>query len=587
MALPRWRWVLYLLPVFFAVLPTAMAKGHIVGGGVDAYGTGWFYWWTKVCVMHFGSPSWTPLFYWPIGKNIFADTGNNLVDALFSVPFQWVFGNAWAAPFTFFLLAGNAWTFEQLAKDLWPPDPAQPRSRYDVVAATAAWTINPYVMLELSVGRPTQALLWWFPLAVLYQRRICKGDRSFRTAAGLGVSVALSAWTYWFAGYFVSFMLLPLTIWWLWPKGSDRIGAVRSIAMGVGVCGALIGPMAMAMAQAWLSGSVSGVKSGGPNGEIVGIWIIEAHANALLTQPAWLLAALTGALVGGRTARTWLAIALGLALVGIGAKFGDTQTLNPVWTAVRYLPFLSREWFPYRVTMVIMLPWTALALHAWQRFGRRALFLLIFLATTLAGENVSSTFPFHHKDATCPKLVLNAAQQPGSFLVLPNSLQSDILLWQTQFSRPLFGGMGESAEELWPKGYSERRKSVYISALTEALSSPNPLRPNPPAERAKLYEIGIRWVVVRRDLVMKDWSAEAGFGTKQALASRQSNTIQRISSMLGRPAAADEKLLLWDVLGKYTDPEFPANTTTLAEIPTFEQDGPPGLGIPRTNPNPH
>ncbi|MSP55696.1 MAG: hypothetical protein EXR69_08865 [Myxococcales bacterium] len=569
-ALPRWRWALYLLPALLGVLPTLLSPGFIVGDGVDAYGTGWFFWWIRTCVTHFGDPSWTPLFFAPDGKNIFADTGNNFVDAIFSIPFQMLFGQSWSGPFTIFLLLGNAWSFEQLAKELWS-------DTRDVVAATAAWTVNPYVIFELTAGRPTQAVMWWFPLAVLMLRRICLGDRTIRTAASLGAATALTAWTYWFAGYFLAFLLLPLGLWW--SRSGHRLAAFRSIVIGAVVCTILVAPMAVGMAIVWDEGLVPGVNGVGPEGanvdaDLHGVWLMETRGAPLLIQPAWLMAALTGAVVGKRDGRIWFGIAAALITIGLGARLGGGRLVNPVWSVVSDLPFLARLWFPYRITMVVMLPWTVLAVLAWQRFGRRPVLALIFLTFSLAGEAFSGTFPFNNKDAACPKLVMDAAKEPGTVLVLPGGIQSDVLLWQTQFQRPMFAGMGESARAFWPSGYANRRHNSWIKALQESAASPNRPHVEPTGDRSALTQLGIRWVLLRRDLIIGIWRNERSRGSKEVLRGRDAKAMAHLTGLLGTPAAADHRLVLWDVLGTYTDPASPATAEKLDTAPLDEEARP-------------
>ena len=303
-----------MLPPLLSVLPTLLSPGHIVGDGVDAFGTGWFFWWIRACVTHLGNPSWTPLFFAPDGKDIFSHTGNNFVDAVFSVPFQVLFGGSWSAPFTLFLLAGNAWSFEQLAKELWP-------DTRDVVAATLAWMVNPYVIFELTAGRPTQACMWWLPLALVGLWRVCRGDGA-RAAVLLGVATALTGWTYWFAGYFLTFLMLPLCLWW---GGFRRLPA---LALAAAVCTVLVLPMGVGMQASWAAEQVPGVASGGPrqanvSEDLHGIWLMETQGAPLLTQPAWALAALLGLWKGGSAGRKWAAIALLLVLIGLGARGGE------------------------------------------------------------------------------------------------------------------------------------------------------------------------------------------------------------------------------------------------------------------------
>ncbi|HNH46567.1 MAG TPA: hypothetical protein PKY30_05995, partial [Myxococcota bacterium] len=89
---PRTEWLIYGAIAFLGIMPALQHPGSVVGEGADAFGTWWFYDWIRRCVENGWNPSWTPDFYYPLGKGIFAHTGNNFVDAVLSVPFQWIFG---------------------------------------------------------------------------------------------------------------------------------------------------------------------------------------------------------------------------------------------------------------------------------------------------------------------------------------------------------------------------------------------------------------------------------------------------------------------------------------------------------------
>lgn len=540
-----------MVPPLLGVLPALLSPGHIVGDGVDAFGTGWFFWWIRACVTHLGNPSWTPLFFAPDGKDIFSHTGNNFVDALFSVPFQVIFGASWSAPFTLFLLAGNAWSFEQFAKELWP-------DTRDVVAATMAWMVNPYVIFELTAGRPTQACMWWLPLALVGLWRVCRGDGA-RAALTLGVATALTGWTYWFAGYFLVFLMLPLGLWW---GGLRRLPA---LALAAAACTVLVLPMGLGMQASWVAGQVPGVATGGPrhanvSEDLHGIWLMETLGAPLLTQPAWAIAALFGLWKGGRAGWKWAGIAALLMLIGLGARVSEHQLLNPVWAAVSHLPFLSRLWFPYRLTMVIMVPFTALSVLAWQATGRSFRFGAAFLTLSLAGQAYSGVFPFNHHDATCPPLLLDAAREPGTFLFLPSGIQSDALLWQTQFQRPTFGGMGESARAFWPAAYRDRLRTPWFRSLSAAVNSApgSQSAGSKPAERIDnpFAETGLRWVVLRRDLLLGLWHKEQDEGSTTSLSDRDAYAVDQLIARLGEPAAADDTLILWDLQGTYANPNY-------------------------------
>ena len=114
---PRLELFVFVVLALIAVGP-ALAAGAAVGDGVDMYGTLWFYWWIKDCIVHLRDPSFTDLFFYPLGKDIFAHTGDNFVDAVFAAPFVAALGvPAFSAPFVAVMLVANAWTFRLFARD--------------------------------------------------------------------------------------------------------------------------------------------------------------------------------------------------------------------------------------------------------------------------------------------------------------------------------------------------------------------------------------------------------------------------------------------------------------------------------------
>ena len=160
MSLTRLRWIetlSYILLASGAVWFAINRPETGVGDGVDLYGTYWFYWWIKHCLVNGIDPGFTDLMFHPMGKDIFAHTGSNFVDAFFSIPFQMVFGYPDYQPwFILAVLLGNAFSFRYLMTGIL-------KSPTAIWASTVLWLVNPYVLFELQTGRITQALLWFLP----------------------------------------------------------------------------------------------------------------------------------------------------------------------------------------------------------------------------------------------------------------------------------------------------------------------------------------------------------------------------------------------------------------------------------------
>ena len=88
-------WLVPVLVVGLAVGAVSACIGHpdlVIGDGVDLFGTFWFYWFIGDCIEHLRDPSFTVLMFHPLGKEIFAHTGDNFVDAVAAQPFRLLFG---------------------------------------------------------------------------------------------------------------------------------------------------------------------------------------------------------------------------------------------------------------------------------------------------------------------------------------------------------------------------------------------------------------------------------------------------------------------------------------------------------------
>ena len=132
---PWFEFLTYVVVALAAVGP-ALLSGGVVGDGVDMYGTFWFYWWIQHCLGTLTDPGFTELMFHPLGKDIFAHTGNNFVDALAAQPFLAVIGFPRFQPwFVAAMLVGNALTFRVLAKHLLS-------HRAAVWAASLLWIFN-------------------------------------------------------------------------------------------------------------------------------------------------------------------------------------------------------------------------------------------------------------------------------------------------------------------------------------------------------------------------------------------------------------------------------------------------------------
>lgn len=530
--------IVYALVAGLTVLPAALHPGAVVGDGADAFGTWWFYDWIRRCIEEGLDPSFTVDFFYPLGKNIFAHTGNNFVDAVWSVPFQWALGPHWYMPaFVAVILIGNALCFRPLAVHVLGAGPA-------AVAATLLYQTNPYLLFEVTAGRPTQALGWFLPAALLYVLR----SAGWRDAVGLGVAVAMAGWTYWFSVYFLVFLLLPVALHRLWSS-PERRALLTRWAGAVGVAVALVLPAALPMVGALDQGAVPGATpearglldlpealGNNVSATLHGLVLMERFGAPLLTHPLWalgLVAALIGALrQRGAPRYLWAALIVPLVFaLGPVIELGGVSIRNPPYLILYNLdPFFRRLWFPYRAASVLFLP---AALLLGPLLVRRPL-LIGALGLGLGWQAWGGVWPAAYHAALPPPLIANLAQEEGKLIFLPMRIQSDALMWQTTFQQPTFGGMGESAPAFWPEGYKRLQSNRFIRALRRASTEPGKDEPFTPADVEAITRLGYRWVVLRPSLLHE--------GVEKTSA------IDAISTVLSaQPLGEEGDAVLWEV----------------------------------------
>jgi hypothetical protein len=569
--------LLWQLPVFFALALVAIAgalpSGRVVGEGVDLYGTLWFYWWQLDCLRTGVDPGFTDLFFHPLGKDIFAHTGNNLVDAKLSVPFQLLWGypdyQKW---FVATLLVANGLAFRPLAREvLGEGSPA--------FLASLAWMINPFTLFELHCGRPTQALVVFVPLAFLGMVRLEK-DTSWKWPLLAGAMVAAQAWTYWFMGWFLALAFVPLAFYGL-RESKDRTGLVKRWAVAGGVCAVLVGPAAWAMAAAASAGDVPGLAAASNSLFSVpealannvspglhGYDLLEQHDVSIFGTLAWGLPVLVWAWKGPH--RTpWLGVLLVALVFSVGPSLeihalGLNLVMPHYMALYRFLPFFDRLWFPYRLVGIAMVP-ASLALGAllvqWQarKRGGSALWIAAFLGIGLGEQARDGHFPLASMDMAPPPTVRWLADEEGALIHLPFGVYGEQVAWMAVHEHAMFGGMAENAPLLWPEGFRERLKNRFVQRLVHAVRGPfldEGERGGAPAgdaraHREALSAEGFRWVVLDRELAGLEVAR-----TRRRLEKEDKDPVQvaqeqvaGLVDLLGPPSAVDGALVTWHLHG--------------------------------------
>jgi len=590
---PAARWVpapwlehgSYVAVALLAVSAALLASGHVVGDGVDLYGTFWFYWWIADCVEHLRDPSFTDLMFHPLGKDIFAHTGDNFVDALVSVPFQWLLGFPRYQPwFVAVVLWGNALTFRPLARELLGRGPA-------AWGSTLLWLICPYTLFELMTGRITQAFLWFLPPAVLWFLRIGRPGRAGVLWAPLlaGLFTGLLAWTYWFYGYFVVLAMAWLALLALLRPELPRRRLLAGYLVAGLACLLVVAPGIVGMAGRAAQGAVPGLVSGDGGGlldrprqlgnnvasMLHGYVLLETQGQPMFASILWGGGLVAWAVFGRERLRFG-----GIALIALAFAVG------PVWPtgsgglvmphymlAYRYLPFFDRLWFPYRLVVMAMFAATiglGTVMARWEsvRPSRLPAWLLPVSLVVVGAieQHRNLALPLLHRDLTPPAVYTALGERGGGLVELPIGLARVSIAWQPVHRQPTFGGMGENAPIFWPAGYKRRLSNPFVHFLRELTRDPERVVGFDPADVERLRADGFRWVVLDRHLVDSDLHRQA-YGrraTPEQLDRAPFLVQERITGGLGKPVAVDGPLVVWDLTPGEHQP-FPGDLRPTAE----------------------
>lgn len=561
------------LAVYFAVallgvLPALLRPTAMVGDGVDAFGTWWFYGWISDCVAHGMDPSFTTRFFFPLGKQIFTHTGNNFVDAVLGIPF-WLAGTRGFALFVVVILVGNALCFRPFAKLVL-------NDEQRVFAATLLWLVNPYVLFEITAGRPTQAFLWFVP-AVPYFLLKCARESGWANAVKLAISAALVGWTYWFACFFEVALCVPL-IWSELRRSPQPIVVLQRWTMALVVVVLLVAPAAIPMANAWAAGEtpggvpiqqsifeLPGTVANSVGQRLHGLLLMESYGAPLFSNLAWgipLAFALGMHVLGQGISRVWWVALVLVGVCAVGPVFNNEgePLVNVAYMVLfKYLPFFNRLWFPYRFASVGFLI-AALAIASVLPRKRAVVLALGLAALGLAEQARNAIFPFAWHDVGAPKLVQTISTLGGSAIFLPWGIQHDGIAWVATARLRLFGGMGESAPALWPKEFKRRLSHPVARGLRAAT-----------AHRKQMVGVQSgdvtiwantdghpRWLMLRRDLQSEQYAINNEVPTP-------SLAVARLTEVTGiEPMAVEGALVVWDLSGQLQGPEFHVSPSDLA-----------------------
>ncbi|MDP2312535.1 MAG: hypothetical protein Q8P41_06480 [Pseudomonadota bacterium] len=577
------------LAVAFAIVavlgPVVLSPAsRIVGSpSVDGFGTQWFFWFASEVLAGRQGAGWTDLLFFPWGKDLYAHTGGNLVDAWLATPLRYTFGpvagfDLWIAV----LLATNAWAGARLAAAFgvpkgwrWP--------------AAVALVLNPYVLGELDLGRPTQA--WLAPAGFALAGLVSM--RSVGAAVLSGLALAVTGLVYWYYGLLLGVVAVLHAVWRI-LAGPGRLGALGRHGVAATVALVVAWPFAAPMLRALDAGEIPGLLAldgTGPlaplalrtlEGDPQGLYVVAplaAAAGSLLDEgelrfnpgiPAMFAVHLVVAVLGlawmlargGEGARSgvrawgWLAIAATLTLLvasGPAIVIGGHLVPNRPWIAlVATVDILRRWWWPGRAIFLFhlfvagLLPvlLRALPRKLWIPAGAA---LLLATGVPLRRE---ALLPLATWEAVVPgSLACLAAAPAGAVIDLPLLVDQKNLWYQTVHKKPILGGMLLKKEAFVPLAFTALRKSDPLLAALEAVGDRQYTRNVIPATseaRAALAAHGYRYVLARVDAFRRPRTDADG---AVVWVSEWSRPRRQLLALLGAPAVEDDALAFWTLDG--------------------------------------
>ena len=569
---PAAEWALYIALALVAIGP-ALRSNHVVGDGIDMYGTIWFYWWIQECLQTLSDPGFTDYFFYPLGKDIFAHTGNNFVDAVVAAPFYWLFGSpGYQRWFVLAVLLANAASFRVLARGML-------QSRGAQILATVAFMLNPYVLFEITCGRLTQAFLPFMPLAfhfLLQLERPAKGWARLKAPLLAGLMVALQAWTYWFMGYFMALAMLPIFLHAVY-KSERRGELIANYLMAGAACLLFVSPAALSMSELAGAGAVPGLDNsvqkdlfqppaglGNNVASNLHGWVFAEFAGtplliSLAWTPLWL-----AMFIWGKDRARWVPAFLLLWYFSLGPTFHTPApgvrvlaVSAPYMAAYHYLPFFDRLWFPYRMMSVAFLVLSvglgqladrAFTSSGWRLRKAAPALAVLFMAVTLGEQARYRVFPFVSRDLTMPATYEMIRDNPGYVIHLPFGISQPSIIWQTFHGQKMFGGMGENAPILLPEGFQSRmNQNSFVRSMNDASRRPGmPVVKHLPAHREAFEAQGFRWVVLHRDLVQMELMRNRTLAPDKGAVAATQNLVE----LLGEPVAVEGVLVTWDLSGQ-------------------------------------
>ena len=582
-----------LLTLFIAVMLTlATIGGQLSALGrqflgleyVDAYGTQWFYWFVEHSLLEGSGPGHTNLFFYPWGKDVFAHTGANVLDAYLAIPFRIIFGNTLG--YNLFVIWGlivSALAFSRLAREF-------TRDGVAIGVSTVLFTFSPFILFELAEGRPTQALLALPVLFVLFMWRT--GLRTGWLSPLLaGLFLALSGYQYWYYAFFGGMICAAHgAVRFIRPaEGSG--GRWRTLGRHAAIAATsllLTVPVAYSLVMGQADGEqVPGLldtdrwsyQASPPitrEDTSVGMFLwqpVKRQSGAFvcdvdgterfLIRASWVPLVLWISFLAwlwrpGRLQRApTLAIMTMSFLLAIGPilLLGDHALPNMFYIYLcKALPFMQRLWWPARAFAffsVFLSIGIAVNLAHLRPLGLRvqvpaALLAAIIWIAELAGLGLVP-YPMWSDEVPAGYQCLESGEE-GAIIELPYAWTQAHLYYQIRHKRPIMGGMIENNMVFTPpESATFRNENTFVYSLISAAMQEGSQLEWTEEDKQAVHDLGFRYIVVQKDAFFVAGDDQALVdNVRRTRLRRMHKTLVR---MAGRPVYDDARVAIYTPWG--------------------------------------
>jgi len=516
--LERPAWLFLVLALVMTVSAWSSGEAYLGADHVDLVGAVWHFWWCAFALGEGMSPfesSWT---FFPTGQ--FPLNQFNLLDGILYAPLIWIFGvrmgfNMACA----FILASTGWAGHTLARSM-------SMSSLGAVVVGVGLECSAFVVEELVAGRPTQALLLFFLLALAGIARIARGTASWGTSLWTGLAAAALALTYWYNAVF--FLVAAIVVWLAHRKqlDGDRWRKACGAALTcVVICAPLLVVLGTGYAELPGVGTTENASDGlvALTGGDVGLRIAAENSGwplwPLVGTPGEISRALSPLLLGlallglvRRAEGRWLALGLfgtgWLMSLGPYLRFADpmpTAFPLPFLLVHDHLPFMSRLWWPQRWEALCAIGLALLAGRAVGQLrsdgrleGWRGAALIAALVVSAAARGDRIPIP-----ASVPATASTALYEGLEGPILSTPLRGGartaglVLLAQTSHRQIITGGVGQHMPTHTPLGHQDfLAGNPLLSGLVELERSGFATVEVAPSDIQALIDAGLRYAVV-------------------------------------------------------------------------------------------